>query len=197
MLATLLFACAASATADTGVRVSAGVTRSTLFEASNWSPGLGYRFGASVALPLLAGVWLEPEIAWTRRTTVATSVADGGTLKSRIALQYLEVPLLVKRAVLRQRRFAPIVLGGLYYGVNLTAGVRTQVGANAFDENSRSEVKRNDAGWVAGGGVEFQKARRTWTVEVRYLAGFTNIYKLNAAQEWRNRSLTTTVGVKW
>jgi hypothetical protein len=195
--AALLLACATSARADGPVQLNAGVTRSSLFDASGWSGGLGYRFGASVRLPLFAGVWFEPETAWARRTTVATSAVDGGALKSRMALQYLEAPMLVKRIFFRQRRLAPIVLGGLYYAANLTASVHTEVGGHAFDENARSEVKRHDAGWIAGGGVEFQKAQRTWTVEVRYLAGFGSINRMVTSDRWRTRSLTTTVGMKW
>ncbi len=179
------------------MQLSAGVTRSSLFDASGWSGGLGFRIGASVSLPLPAGFRFEPEVAWARRTTVATSTLDSGTLKSRIALEYIEAPMLVKRSFLRQRRFAPLVLGGVYYAANVTAHARTEVGSNAFDENVRSEVKRHDAGWIAGAGVEVQKAGRTWTAEVRYLAGLPNIYAMNEINRWRTRSLTTTVGMTW
>jgi len=179
------------------VRFTAGLTRSSLFEATGWSAGLGARVGASVALPLAAGVWFEPELAWTLRTTSASSDTDGATLTSRMTLQYLEVPMLLKRRLFRQPRFAPIVLGGVYYAVNIAARVHTGLAGQSFDENARSEVARHDAGWVAGGGLEVQAGRRTWTVEVRYVGGLRSVNVIAGSTNWRTRSVTTAVGVKW
>ncbi len=179
------------------MQINGGVTRSALFDAAGWSGGLGYRVGVSVPIALRANTWLEPEIAWSRRTTVATGSVDGGTLKSTIALQYIEVPVVVNHTFWRHPRFAPLVLGGAYYARNVSAHSRNEIGSNALDEDLGTEVGRNDAGVIVGGGVQFQKAGRTWTVEARYLAGIPNLYLLNAGSKWRTRSLTTSVGVRW
>jgi hypothetical protein len=179
------------------VGVIGGLSQTSLFDASGWSAGLGYRVGASVSLPLPAGFTFEPEVAWARRTTTASGTLDSGTVESRIVLQYLEVPMLARRALLPHARVAPLIVGGVYYAANLTAHAHATIPGHTFDEDISSEITRNDAGWVAGGGVEFRQGRRRWTVEVRYLAGFVDINASSEAKSWRTRSLTTTVGMTW
>ncbi len=179
--------------------MTGGVSQTSLFDASGWSGGIGYRLGASFSLPL--GTWfrLEPEVAWARRTTVAKGTVDSGTVENRVALQYLEVPVLAKWSFWRRGRFAPLAVGGVYYAAKLHAGVHTSIPGHTLNEDIGPEVKRSDAGWIVGGGVQFRQPTRTWTVEVRYLAGFVNI---NASENtnpnrWLTRSLTTTVGMRW
>jgi hypothetical protein len=177
--------------------VLGGLTRASLFSADVWSSGTGFEAGGFVSFHAFERIEVQTELLFVRETAEA-SLSDGtAEIRSTTTLDYLDIPIQLKRAIHPGSRVAPVVFGGLYIAANTRARAVSHVAANVVEEDIKDLVARWDYGWVAGAGVEIRHGDLTWIADVRFRYGLPQVMKEDVGPEGRARTVGIRGGLKW
>jgi hypothetical protein len=151
----------------------AGVTLGTLSFDPEDSADYGYRIGLAVggfvALPLGSRLTIQPEGLFNQRGAKA---GEEG-LESKIALDYIDVPVLVKYAITRGGSRSFFVFGGPSAAFKVRSRATATFGDTTIDLDADDDIESFEFGVVAGGGVDFGK----WSIDGRYSLGLSNLNK--------------------
>jgi hypothetical protein len=131
----------------------------------------GFVAGAFVAFPLGDNFSLQPEALFAQKG----AQFEFEDLDSKLKLDYVEVPLLLK---LRSGDdgFRPYVLAGPYVGFRMKAEAEVDAGEDGTSTTDlEDETKSTDYGAVAGVGLEIPAGSGAFLIEARYTRGLTNI----------------------
>ena len=176
--------------------VKGGLARSTLAAGDTWSPATGFTAGGFARVGLSGPTSLRMEILFTRKAARA-ALSDGeAEIESSMKLDYLEVPILLERTLIKRGNVAAVILGGAFGGINTAARNDFTIGEVHLGENARPDVRRGDFGVVGGVGVEFDALGRVWIAEARYALGLVTVSK-EEGLDWRTRALSVTAGVRF
>lgn len=193
-LALLLGSPIAATAQDVGIK--AGVTRSEILSPDDgWDAGTGFQAGVFYQRRLGRGLDVRPELLLTRRVTQTGSGAGETLLSSRLRVDYLELPLTIVASFRPGRGVRPEIFGGGFVAYKLAAGMRTEAGGDALDEDFSDDIERNDFGLVVGAGVKLQRGRGSWLGEIRYTRGTQRIDLDAFAVAAKNRSISALLGV--
>lgn len=149
---------------------------------------IGAQAGVFATIPVRGDWSLQPELNYTQKgVRVETSFApvDGGPATIDLTLDYLEIPVLVRLDVARNRAWHPFVAAGPSVGVRLrcqadlsTAGV-TYSSRCGSPEGAPYTIdtpfKRTEIAGVVGLGVTGPLGRRRLYAELRYARSLDTI----------------------
>jgi len=163
--------------------VSGGVSFRAISSAlASDSVGLSHRRGIG------ASAFLETPAADRIAVRLEVAYAMGGARSgsTTIALDYLQIPLLMR---LRLGDGSPhaVVFGGPYHGMKLTAQVRGALGSADL-----RNVRTSESGWIAGATVEVPVGGRHLELEGRYTRAITGVFE---GVTDRNHAFSVGVGL--
>jgi hypothetical protein len=164
--------------------VYAGYTWATLKGDS--VPGPTHRFGviagASVTWQLAGRFAFQPELQFVQKGDDQVSTYQGGTYTTRIRLNYVEVPLLVRVSGDAIRGITPYVVGGPQFAFKAGCGVDVTGLPGSYTCDDLPAVESSDWGVVVGGGADFTVAGRALTLSARYDRGLKDAFADNEAK---------------
>ncbi|HMS64318.1 MAG TPA: porin family protein [Ignavibacteria bacterium] len=108
-----------------------------------------------------------------------------GGFEYETTMYYLEAPLAVKYN-LSTGTAKPYLLGGGYFGLNLSANGKFTSGNNTEEKNIDSTISIVDVGLLMGAGVDIRISKKTdLFIQAAYELGLNNIF-LNRANDFFN-----------
>jgi len=113
---------------------------------------------------------------------------DDGDEDGRVALTYLELPVLARFNLTTAQRIGVHLLTGPAFAFRLAASGEEEGGES---ENLEEGIKPTDVGWTIGGGVNVGKA----VIDVRYTHGLLDIGR-GEAPPMKNRAVSVMVGFR-
>jgi hypothetical protein len=148
---------------------------------SVWSNKTGMMGGVSLTFAFTDYFALQTELYFVQKGATNQVTGSGGILKNTMDIGVLELPVLAKLSLpLGELRFRPYVLGGVSYGLKLSANLAT-----VLDDGSGYETQVGDAdvigmkkaslSYVLGAGGEFLAPNSRLNVELRYTNTFGSI----------------------
>jgi hypothetical protein len=145
---------------------------------------LGFAVGGLVNIPLSPMVSLQPELLYV---TKGADVEFFGEDVGYIALNYLEVPVLLRVDVPVAGSVAPFIVAGPALGFVVSAKA---VDNDGDTENIKDDVEALDLGFILGGGLGIPlSSGGLLEIEARYEHGLSNIDDdPNADVELKNRA---------
>jgi Outer membrane protein beta-barrel domain len=172
----------------------AGVTMGTLSFDPESGGDFGYRIGLAVggfvALPLGSRLTIQPEGLFNQRG----AKADDEGLETTIALDYIDVPVLVKYAVTHGGSRSFFVFGGPSAAFKVRSRATATFGDTTIDLDADEDIESFEFGVVAGGGVDFGK----WSIDGRYSWGLSNLNKDDEDDvKLRSRAFSVLAGIRF
>jgi len=129
----------------------------------------GFSLGLLTQVPLTETFSLQGEVAWSRKGLKYDTHALVGDVQHRLALDYLEVPLMIKWHPIATGPISPVLLAGPYAAYRMSAKDRE----GHVDE--KGHYKKFDWGFCAGLGIDMRLKSSTLCLDVRYTRGLANI----------------------
>lgn len=139
-----------------------------------------------------ASSWLDlqPELLYAMKG----AKGEEFDIPSKLLLDYLEFPLLVRKSMGSPHAMAWYVGGGPSFGYRLRAKTRADFGDAIEEIDVSDDVERFDLGVAVGGGLEFRRV----VVDARYTHGLTDIDKdTSDGVKVANRAVSVTAGFKF
>ncbi len=134
-------------------------------------------------------VSFQPEILYAQRggTTKPDNEPDGATL----AIDYLQVPILIKAQIPVAETVFPFFYAGPYGAFELNNEF-TATGFNGvLSFTDDADVNDFDYGVVVGAGIDFQVNSLFIGIDARYDVGMTEVWNFNGnSQDYKNRAFT-------
>lgn len=118
------------------------------------------------------------------------TVEEGG-IEATFALNYLELPVLLRYTFPREGPAQPFVMAGPNLGFLLSAKYDFTDGG---EQDAKDETKSVDLGFGVGGGVMIPREQMTLFCEARYVLGFTDLNSESDESTVKNRGLQILVG---
>ena len=146
-------------------------------------------FGGFVTWRFTRWLELQPEVLYAMKGASSEEFVE-----TKLLLDYLEVPVLVRvtRGDAGATRY--YVAGGPSVGLLLRARTRADFGGSTEEIDIKDELENVDFGLVVAGGIEFGAI----VVDGRYTHGLTNIDQASrGVDEIKNRAVSVTVGIKF
>ena len=176
------------------VGAKAGVTMGTLSFDPQDSGDYGYRIGLAVggfvALPLGSRLTIQPEGLFNQRG----AKADDEGLETTIAIDYIDVPVLVKYAVTHGGSRSFFVFGGPSAAFKVRSRATATFGDTTIDLDADEDLESFEFGVVAGGGVDFGK----WSIDGRYSVGLSNLAKDDEeGAKLKSRAFSVLAGIRF
>ena len=161
----------------------------------------GTLFGVSFNVPTGATWSLQPEALFiSKGGKLGSSAAEG---ERDIKLDYVEIPVLVRRNFLNVAALVPHVYAGptVSFNVNCSVSVETNGIPEARSDCMRDDFKPKTLDWGAaiGAGVDLSAGRFGITAGARYGIGIANILDDDSSQfrdRVRNGTLAVYAGFK-
>lgn len=98
-----------------------------------------------------------------------------GGYENEITLYYLEAPIMVKYNF-PGKSLTPYLLGGGYFGINLSANTVLTSGPDTKERNLDSSFNSFDCGLVMGAGLDIKMSKKTdFFLQAAYELGLNNI----------------------
>lgn len=181
-----------NAQASIGLRAGVLISKQT-FENGNLDVNPESKFGLDLALitefPLNPTVAIMPEFHWLQKGSKIEDLG-GGIEESAQTFNYLEIPVLLKLTFGEEPGI--FVFGGPSFGYLFTATDKDGDGNN--NDIDLEDFNRTEIGAHIGAGLELGPV----LIDVRYIAGFTNIANFEADDlEIRNSGFGAGVGFKF
>ncbi len=202
----LLLTLAPGAAADVGFGVKGGLSVSTLHGRLP-TDGLlenaamyGFAGGAWATLPLGRAFALQAEVVYVAKGTslgkVALTDSGGsqvGTAEVIEAVEYLELPLLLRVGLPLQGRLDPYLLAGPVVGLRLSQ--RLKLTGDASASTPIDFFRRADLGVALATGFEMGRGPARGAFEVRYTLGLTPATEDAYSDAARNGSFQLMAGL--
>jgi hypothetical protein len=194
----LAFAPAAVRSQSTGehfpIGIWAGVTAATIRGSDATGPTNIAGFSAGIFTQRrLAPHWaLQPEVQYTQKGSDEVAVSNSGSAYSmHIRVSYVEVPVLLRFEASPVGAFTPFAVLGPEVAFKTGCGLVLTGLAGDYTCASLPPAESVDYGGIAGAGVAFRIAGRTYGLSARYDLGLANAFANNEA---KNRAFTVLLG---
>ncbi len=156
----------------------------------------GFLFGGTVEYGFGKGISLQTELNYQKKGEKVTSSFNGTGLVTKMDLNYLSVPLLLKKSVNAQEsagNWDLTFFAGPYGGYLLSSESRLMISSAAEKESIEAQTEKYDFGALFGGGMSYRLNNGSFfNVELRYGMGLAKIDKINP--DLRNKSMGLTLG---
>jgi hypothetical protein len=161
----------------------------------NNHPSLSFTAGAFAVIPLSQYVSFQPELNYIRKGRYEKNTMTGISSKFSQASDYLQLPLLVRLTpndLLGDSKAKFFFTTGLYESLLLHSEQTVKTGNTSTGTDITSNIKKNDLGFILGGGVQFPFRSKMLQVEVRYDMGLT---KISDQIDYHTKALSLTLGM--
>jgi len=159
-----------------GAKVGTNLTKNYGLENSIAKYKLGFAFGGFVSYGLVSQFAIEPEVLFTMKGWELEDI-------SKVKLNYVEIPVLLKFYVPSQSNIKPNLFVGPALGMLLSARVD--------DDDIKYLFNTTDFGVVLGGGIDFTAGRGKLTLEARSTIGLTTIESDD--EYWAGKSVSKNI----
>ena len=177
--------------------LKAGLSQARMISGYDEKVLTGFQLGPAYELSLFQHLALELELAFVRRGTAEGMPQLNSTIRNRITLDCLELPIMLGwRPIKTSARFQPFLFLGGYAAYILSVKSRFRGDGVSYDEKIDDKVKRADLGLLAGIGCEFPLLGHNFFVESRLHHGLTRLDKPVYPQAWKTSSLSLLLGMK-
>lgn len=172
---------------------AAGQHGATSFEGNRTGIGVGFMAG----IPLSPRVSLQPEALYVQKGAKTTSELTNsvgvviGTESVTYAIDYVEIPLLLRVGVPTDGSVEPYFIGGPSVGFKVSEEIRF---GDFSDPQDR--VSTTDFGLAIGAGLQVGRGGSYWLIEGRYTAGVTDIGSIPDGS-LRSGVWLVTAGIAW
>lgn len=118
---------------------------------------------------------IQPEVYFSRKGAKEKGVTDTETFDYEFALDYIEIPLLLKFSLpIQGLKIRPIIFGGPAISFNTNAKISREINGYAYDVNY-DYIKSTEFSFVLGAGISFPTKHYDWGFDIRYILGLTKI----------------------
>jgi hypothetical protein len=198
-LGTVLHLAPAPAAADTIFGLLLGVNLGKIggLMASDWSFRPGLLGGAYLNFPLGKVFSFEPELYFTQKGAEQQQDIGMGVVTTTIALSYIEVPLLFKIAIPLGEDYIsrPRIYAGPTVAYNIRRVLKLRYEDPTGNDDSVvpfTDIKKFEAGFVVGAGMEFDVKGGLFTLDARYSWSLQTI--TTTPPDKTNRVLAVVIG---
>ena len=119
----------------------------------------------------------------------------GGPPTARYAIEYLEVPVLMRYRMSPQGNFQTEFVAGPTMAFTLRSRIREV--SPAGQVAALNGVRATDVGLALGAGVHIGRERVRWNIEARFTAGLSNIWQSTTQMSQHNRTLLLLTGASF
>jgi len=155
----------------------------------------GLCFGGFVRFNISKMFAIQPEFLYTMKGTKMEETFFGETMKLKMNLSYLEIPVLVKFMIPTSGGIKPSLFAGPALAIKLSAKTKVEY-AGETEEEDIEEMKDTDFGLIIGAGVDFELGflgQGKLTVDLRYNLGLTTISDVEDT-DFKNGVVSLIVG---
>jgi hypothetical protein len=195
VLAFILISLTASAQLEVGLKAGVSLTGQTakqtgpgtstgidMYEIANAQPIMALNGGFYVELKRSPNFSLQPEIIFKGGGYKRSfDYANGFSYKEKFKISYIDIPVLARYNVNMNERLGAFLLGGPYVGFLVAAHkIVDQNGEKEYESRSRyfSDIRKDaEVGAVLAGGARYKTPMGKFSLELRFVKSFTNIYK--------------------
>jgi hypothetical protein len=178
----ILLAIISSSDVYAGIGFKGGITLAKwngdgLENADDYSWNKGAKLGAYYAFPINNYFTIQPEIFYSMKGWKYVFV--GHNSNEYWNLNYIDISVLSKFAMLTGDAFRPTIFAGPYLGylLNTKAGINT--GDTSLSADLPDDIfKSVEMGLVFGGGFDFEGSGAAFTFEFRYSLGLTQVMNM-------------------
>lgn len=164
------------------------------------SSRIGLGGGVWVAIPLGPRISIQPEVNYVQKgrsfgTIEITDMGGAviGTIDVTEAVDYVEVPALLRVSLPSGGLVSPYFVGGPVVGV--TASQKLKVGGTFSASTGTSSFKSADFGAALGAGIELGRGPLRGTLETRYTLGLSPASEDYYSTDARNGCFLATIGL--
>lgn len=194
----VLFLLAASVQAQNPVfGIRAGMNLATVSAAGNLYDNNQVQPGFNAALmaryPLGRSWDLMSELSFEQKG-IRTSLGSGSweTVNTR-QFDYLTVPLAIRGSMPLAGKVKLFGQAGTYGSILLSSKTTQKInGEQSVHQDSDPNIKSNDFGWIAGGGVDIPMKNHTLSAEIRFERGIMEVDKTDS--DLRNKVFSFHIG---
>lgn len=134
---------------------------------------MGLAAGMFVGIPL-GGITLQPELLYVQKGATMEESALGYTAKGTMAVDYIEIPVLLK-AGFGTGPAKPCIFVGPVLSILMSAKAKAEFSGPGLSESEEEDikdyVKSTDIGLAFGAGVDIGKL----TIDARYVLGLASV----------------------
>ncbi len=159
-----------------GAKVGTNLTKNYGFENSVAEYKLGFAFGGFVTFNLASQFAIEPGVLFTMKGWELEDI-------SKVKLNYVEIPVLLKFYIPSQGNIKPNIFAGPALGILLSARVD--------DDDIKHLFNSTDFGVVLGGGIDVTAERGKFIVEARSTVGLVTIESDD--EYWGGKSVSKNI----
>jgi Outer membrane protein beta-barrel domain len=173
--------------------------RGSFADLANPKGKLGAAVGGFVDQDIAPALGLELEALYVQKggTFESEETDDAGnvlgTIKNDLKLAYLEIPLLLQLRMTTHGQATPYLVGGLTFGIPLSASVERGFGLS--DQDIKGQLKSPIAGFTGGLGVRIDTPQGRLALEARYGTDFGDLYDVNNNLESINQAYFLTLAL--
>jgi hypothetical protein len=185
----LMFAVAFAANAQTIVGITGGINMANISgddtEMLGSEPEMFMRFaaGAFLNIPISDGLAFRPEVLYAQKGAKWAGEFMGTSWESKFKLAYIEVPLMLQYTVEAGGALGILLMGGGYFGYNMSADVWAEAGAVENEEDIKDDIADFDYGVVVGGGIVISNMIEIFA---RYSMGLASLDDTDADLDMKN-----------
>jgi hypothetical protein len=187
---------AASASAQTMLSLQAGGIRSTLVggAARNTDARIGLHGAVSFTIPFPARLGFRTGAALVQRGATVDSGSPGGG-RIEIAMDYVQIPLLLAFNTASQRSLSAHALGGITPGFRVACSYAIPGFPTSDVCGEPVYVRGTYFEWLAGAGLTWRHERGAATLDFVLQQGMSSIYDDGA--DAKTRAFTLLAGVEF
>jgi hypothetical protein len=185
---------AQDANAHFPIGIWAGMTAATIrgSDASGPTNIAGFSAGVFSQLRLSSHFALQPEVQYTQKGSDEVAQDNSGnTYSMHIRVSYVEVPVLLRAEASPMGPFTPFAVLGPEVAFKTGCSLVLTGLAGNYTCASLPAAESVDYGGIAGAGVAFRVAGRTYGLSARYDVGVANAFANNEA---KNRAFSVLLG---
>lgn len=159
--------------------------------------GFGFAAGVSLEIPLSAALSVQPEMLIVRKFTKIDLGDTGGELTTKLGVNYLEFPLLLKWYPGGRRGVHTNLVVGPTPAFKLAATREIRSGGEVVDVPASDLIEAFGWGLTAGVSFEFHELFSALTLDLRYNHGLTDVGRGDDPGRPRWSVVYMLVGVKF
>lgn len=193
----------APANAQIGFRIGANLANASISDDDEGTFKMKPGISAGVFYQIQSGsLTIQPEINFAQQGTKFEVDFLGSSVESKITMNYIQVPILVKYGFGDMEKLNFFVQAGPYVGLGIgNAKSETCVDGGDCETDDieygsdDEQIKNPDFGAQLGAGVNINK---NISIDVRYVLGLANLVNDSVDSEsWKNNAINIGVGYKF
>ncbi|MFH5884122.1 porin family protein [Halalkalibaculum sp. DA3122] len=181
-------------------QIKGGLVGSRLIN-TEWesSPAPGFAIGLSLDFRFTRLFSVQPEVLYVEKGSRERVQVSSLDTEFNLVLDYVEVPVLAKFHLPADGLLLPHVYIGPYASFLIENNSNTEIFENEQQTPDEliGEARDSDFGIVAGIGTDLDFRFNTVSAEIRYSAGFTDVFGGAAPQPARNGTVMLLIGFQF